>query len=298
MSPLSHLSHLARLASRTRHAEQTTRTTGSMLAVIALATLLLAGCSTLVPLPDESRVAAATLPEAEAGYARVLAEHVNERGEVAFEALRDDPSSASGLPALERYVRAISRTPLQGFSSADARLAHMINAYNALSMYNVIASGIPETHAGLAKVRFFVTRQFLIGGKPLSLYAFENDIIRKLDEPRIHFALNCSAVSCPILPRKMFTAVGLNEELDRETRAFFARTENLRVDHESATIFFNEILNFYAEDFAPRHAPTLIDYAARYAVQDLPRQYRVAFAPYNWTINKQVSAQSPRAHKK
>ena len=277
------------------YAHLTTRTT---LAVIALASLLFTGCSTLVAVPDDSRGTPVSLIEAEAGYARVLEQYVNERGEVTFAALRDDASSKSGLPALEHYVRAISRTSLAGFASTDARLAHMINAYNALSMYNVIASGIPETHAGLAKVRFFVTRQFLIGGKPLSLYAFENDIIRKLDEPRIHFALNCSAVSCPVLPRTMFTAAGLNEQLDRESRAFFARPENLRVDPASRTIFFNEIMSFYTEDFVPRHAPTLIDYAARYVTQDLPRDYTTAFTAYDWTISNQQRPPSPGAHKK
>ena len=257
------------------------------LAVIALASVVMGGCTTLVQVPDETKTSSVTLIDAEASYARVLEQHVNERGEVAFEALRDDPSNLSGLPALERYVRTIDQTSLDGFASSEARLAHMINAYNALSMYNVIASGIPETHAGFAKVRFFVTRQFLIGGKPLSLYAFENEIIRKLDEPRVHFALNCSAVSCPALPQKMFTAASLNQELDRETRAFFAHPENLRVDDGSQTIFFNEILSFYTEDFVPRHASTLINYAARYVSRDLPRDYVIAFTPYNWTIANQ-----------
>ena len=257
------------------------------LAVIAFAALLVSGCTTLVQVPDEPKAESVTLIEAEAGYAGVLEQHVNERGEVAFEALRDDPSNTRGLPALERYVRAIGRTSLTGFASPESRLAHMINAYNALSMYNVIASGVPETHAGLAKIHFFVTQQFLIGGKTLSLYAFENDIIRKLDEPRVHFVLNCSAVSCPVLPRKMFTAASLNEALNRETRAFFVRPENLRVDDASRTIFFNEILRFYTEDFTPRHAPSLIEYAARYVSRDLPRDYATAFSPYDWTVANQ-----------
>ena len=165
-------------------------------------------------------------------------------------------------------------------------------------MYNVIVSGIPEKHAGLAKVRFFVMQQFLIGAKPLSLYAFENDIIRKLDEQRVHFALNCSAVSCPVLHRKMFTAVAINEEVDRETRAFFAQSENLRVDHASRTIFFNEIMSFYTGDFAPCHALTLIEYAARYVTQDSPGEYRIALAQYHWTINNQQRPRSPAHHKK
>jgi hypothetical protein len=87
-----------------------------------------------------------------------------------------------------------------------------------------------------------------------------------------------------VLPRKPFTAEQLNQELDRETRAFFSRPENLAVDHDKRTVFFNEILKFYTEDFSPAHAASLIDYAQRYTSQTLPQGYAIAFAPYDWTV--------------
>lgn len=253
--------------------------------LLACAMLILGGCSTLVQVPPSAQVDVPrlTLAEAERGYARVLQRHVNEQGEVDFSGLRDDAGDG-GIRALERYVTAIAATRLDALPTADSRLAHMINAYNALSMYNVIASGIPPSHDGLAKVRFFLLRKFEIGGVPLSLYAFENDIIRKLNDPRIHFALNCSAVSCPVLPRLPFAADGLDEALDRETRNFFARPENLRIDPASRTVFFNEILSFYREDFTPAHAPDLISYAQRYSRKVIPADYAVAFSRYDWTI--------------
>ena len=254
-----------------------------VMAVIGLA-LSLGACSTVVRVPASTTIdVRVPLKQAEHGYARVLQRHVNERGEVDFAALRDD-ASESGFKALEAYVAAIARTPLQAASSNDARLAHMINAYNALSMYNVIDSGIPLSHDGWAKVKFFVLRKFEIGGVEMSLYAFENDIIRKLDDPRVHFALNCSALSCPVLPRVPFSAEKLNDELDRETRNFFARPENLRINHATRTVFFNEILQFYTEDFTPSHAPDLIAYAQRYSTSKIPADYAVTFAPYDWTI--------------
>ena len=251
-------------------------------ALVAAVLLLLAGCSTLVQVPSAT-APGVPLADAERGYARVLQRHVNDRGEVAFAALRDD-SGDSGMRALEAYVLAIAATPLNAAPGANDRLAHMINAYNALSMYNVIASGIPASHDGFAKVKFFVLRKFKIGGTALSLYAFENDIIRKLNDPRVHFALNCSAVSCPMLPRTPFTATYLDEELDREARNFFARPENLRIDDGQRTVFFNEILRFYTEDFTPAHAPNLIAYAQRYSTKTIAPDYAVAFTRYDWTI--------------
>ncbi len=267
------------------------------LTLAALFVLLLGACSTVVQVPartganagaagsvaDGGDASAISLDHARTGYARVLQRHVNDQGEVDFAALRDDASDA-GLGALESYVQAIAATPLDAAPTQQARLAHMVNAYNALSMYNVIALGIPPSHDGFAKVRFFVLRKFVIGGKPLSLYDFENNVIRKLDEPRVHFALNCSAVSCPVLPRMLYSAGRLDEELERETRSFFARRENLRIDDAQRTVFFNEILKFYTEDFVPAHGINLIAYAQRYANLKIPVDYAVAFSPYNWTI--------------
>ncbi len=251
-------------------------------ASLACCAAVLGACSTFVEVAGD-RTPTLSLAQAERGYAAVLQRHVNQRGEVDFAALQADGSD-SGIRALTGYVQAIAATPLDALPTPDARLAHMINAYNALSMFNVIDSGIPATHAGWAKVKFFILRKFEIDGARMSLYSFENDVIRKLDEPRIHFALNCSAVSCPVLPRVPFSAAGLQAELDRETRAFFARPDNLRIAHAERTVYFNEILKFYTDDFTPAHAPDLIAYAQRYTEARIPPDYAIAFAPYDWTV--------------
>lgn len=240
---------------------------------------LLAGCSTLVPSPD---VPTPTPQAAQAAWARVLASHVNAAGEVDFQALAGDRAD------LDRYVRHVAQVPLDSLPDGPVRLAHMINAYNAMSMYNVLQSGTPASHAGWAKLRFFVLRKLEVGGQAMSLYSFENDVIRPYartrHDPRIHFALNCSALSCPALPRVPFTAAALDAELERETRAFFARPENFRVDVASHAVWLSELLNFYPEDFVPQPAQSLLAYANRYAPQPAPPDYTVRFTPYDWTV--------------
>ncbi len=243
------------------------------------ALMFLSGCSTLVPTPG---VPPPTAQEAEAAWARVLFSRVNDRGEVDFQALAQDRAD------LDQYVRHVAAVPLASLPQGNTRLAHMINAYNALSMYNVVQSGVPATHAGVAKLRFFVLRKFDIGGQTLSLYSFENEVIRPdtraRNDPRVHFALNCSAVSCPTLPRRPFTAQALDAELERETRAFFARSENFRIDVATRTVWLSELLNFYPEDFVPSPAASLLDYANRYVPQPAPPDFNVRFTPYDWTI--------------
>lgn len=238
---------------------------------------LLGGCSTLVPAP----AAPASTPEQALGaWARVLDRFVDARGEVDFPALARDRAD------LDRYVRHVADTPLTQWPDGPQRLAHMINAYNALSMYNVIASGIPATHAGWNKVGFFVLRQLDIGGQRMSLYSFENGVIRPYarGEPRIHFALNCSALACPVLPRQPFGTTVLDAELERETRAFFARPENFRIDRANATVWLSALLDFYPEDFVPVAADSLLAYANRYAPEAAPPGFTVRFTPYDWTI--------------
>ncbi len=246
----------------------------------------LSACSTLVRPPA---VAASTAPVAHAAWARVLNEFVNDRGEVDFTAL------AQKRTDLDAYVRFIADAPLQRMTEGagqDERLAHKINAYNALSMFNVLESGIPETHAGWRKVKFFALRDMTIGGSQMSLYKFENDVIRPYarsrGDPRVHFALNCSAVSCPVLPRVPFTAGSLDAELERETRAFFAKPENFRIDSTHRTVWLSEILKFYPEDFVPLPAKSLVAYALSFAPPASLKEditgYAVQFTPYNWTV--------------
>jgi Protein of unknown function, DUF547 len=239
---------------------------------------LLAGCATVVLPCADSPV---TPQDADAAWARVLQRFVDDDGEVDFAALAKDRAD------LDRVVRHVAVAPLDSGSS-DERLAQMINAYNALSMWNVIDSGIPASHAGLAKLRFFVWRRFVIGGQAMSLYAFENDVIRPLarsaGEPRIHFALNCSAVSCPRLPREPFVGARLQAQLQRETLAFFARPDAYCVDESARTVWISELLDFYPQDFVPQAAPTLAAYAARFAPRPAPADFAVRFTPYDWTI--------------
>ena len=246
---------------------------------ILLLLALLSGCSTFVPAPTLPPPSASV---AQASWAQVLQRFVDDHGEVDFPALAAAPSD------LDTYIRHIADTPLEALPDGPVRLAHMINAYNALSMFNVLRSGIPATHAGFNKVTFFVFRTLEIGGHRLSLRSFENDVIRPYarsrDDPRIHFALNCSALSCPVLPRTPFTADALDAELERETRAFFARPDNFRVDDATHTLWLSELLSFYPEDFVPGVASSLLAYANRYGPRPAPPNYEVRFTPYDWTI--------------
>jgi Protein of unknown function, DUF547 len=222
------------------------------------------------------------VPDAEGAWRRVLARHVDESGRIDFEAVA---KSSADLDAYVAWIAAVDPETSPGtFPTPDSRKAYYLNAYNALAMYNVIASGIPES-LGPIKFRFFFRDRMVMGGKRVSLYRLENSIVRPLGDPRIHFALNCMVRGCPRLPRVPFEAARLDGQLDEAAKLFFSEERNVRRDDSTRTVFFNEILRFYKKDFL-KEAKSLVAYANLYRSSPIPEDYRVRFTPYDWTVNR------------
>ena len=246
----------------------------------ALSLGMLAGCTTLrvvspvTPLPSDEAAA----------WPFVLQQAVDSQGRVNFRGLAAQPGALE--VAVASIGQAAPTNAPERFPALQDRLAFHINAYNALAMYAVVRSGNPERLSLLGRVDFFKLTRLVVGGQPISLYDYENDVIRPLGEERVHFALNCMAVSCPILPQTPFTAAGLDAELDAAARRFFAEPRNVQLNPARRVVRLSSILNFYPEDFL-RRAPSLVAYANRYRADPIPADYKVEFIPYDWTINAQ-----------
>jgi len=216
-------------------------------------------------------------------WREVLARHVNERGEVDFRAVAADKDLDAFL---DDVARVSPRSAPQSFPDRQAELAYYLNAYNALSMFNVIDSGFPKSLGAARRVVFFGVKRFTVGGERMSLYTLENDVIRPLGDERVHFALNCMSVSCPRLPREPFLPAQLDQTLEQKAREFFAERRNLEVLPERKLVRVSSILKFYREDFLAK-SPTLIAYINRYAKSAIPEDYAVEFIPYDWSVNDQ-----------
>jgi hypothetical protein len=242
--------------------------TASLLAFVA-------ACST-VPVPSSASRGA---DPAEA-WARVLAGYVDKLGRVDFAALATHRSD------LDSYVAYIAATPPDGIADPTRRLAYLINAYNALSMYNVLDSGIPQRLDFFGRVEFFRLRHVVVGGEAISLYDLETEKIRSFGDERVHFALNCMSVSCPRLPQVPFDGKILDRQLDAAAREFFAEPRNLTIDRLRHEIWLSKILSFYQDDFLSR-APSLARYVDRWRSDTLPDNYEIRFFAYDWTINRQ-----------
>ncbi len=227
-----------------------------------------------------------TLPN----WAFVLNTFVDTQGRTDFKALSQSTQGMRHLRAFTDAIGEVSPTANpELFAQRNEVLSYHINAYNALAMLGVIERDIPDGFTSfVSRASFFRFRNVRIGGKSTNLYDYENKVIRPLDEPRAHFALNCMVRDCPRLPQKVFTAELLDEQLELLTREFFSKERHLRIDTENKTAHVSSILKFYTEDFvASGKKNDLPQYINQYLDAPIPSDFKVKFIAYDWRINQQ-----------
>ncbi|MGK0359604.1 MAG: hypothetical protein ACI9U2_001906 [Bradymonadia bacterium] len=213
-------------------------------------------------------------------WSEVLKTHVNTQGEV------DYPTLLQNRAPLEKFVSQLAvmgpKTRPELFKTEQDKLAYYINAYNALTMFNVLNRYPDIKSVTDAKVSFFVLTEFELDGDEVDLRALENDIVRvEFTEPRIHFALNCASVGCPRLPNEPFLPATLEAQLEREAQQFLHEKRNVK--WEGSTVWLSEIFNWYSTDFKP----TPIDWIRAKAKPnlDLPAKAAVKHQAYDWRLN-------------
>ncbi|BAP88994.1 putative uncharacterized protein [Burkholderiales bacterium GJ-E10] len=258
------------------------------IAAIGIGLLLYAGTagSGRVPIRQDEL----TIPAWEALWTKVLERHVDDAGHVDFAGLARDHHDLDRVVAFVAAVDPVSQP--QRFPDRSSRLAYYLDAYNALAMDGVVEAGVPASLGGWRKFVFFYLQKFAVGGKRISLYDLENDVLRPMGDERIHFVLNCMVVSCPRLPRTAFTAKALQRQLDDARRAFLAERRNVRVDRQRHEVWLSDIFAFYTRDFLD-HAPSLIAYVNRYRTSAIPPGFRVRFYEYDWTVNARARVRRP-----
>ena len=197
--------------------------------------------------------------------------------------------------ALTEYLHALSRVgerEFEGWSRAE-QVAFLINAYNAYTVEKILTR-YPDIRSIWDFGKFFGNpfrdEFFSLLGRSMSLDGIEHGILRKrYREPRIHYAVNCASIGCPMLREEAYVAARLEAQLEEQAVRFLSdRTRNRFRD---ARLEVSKIFDWYKEDFEPR-----AEYFARYAgILGMPQgaSPRLAFLDYDWALNDSRSS-SPR----
>jgi hypothetical protein len=231
-----------------------------------------------------------------------LAAAANASGRIDYRRLRASAEWARAVDA----ARALQRAPLAELVGRAGRLAFWINVYNALALHGIVALGIRRSVHEV--VLFFARVSYRIGGFLLSLDDIEHGILRgnrrrpfppfrpfrRLDprgalaldsvDPRIHFALNCGAQSCP--PVGVYRAPAIDQQLDLAARNFI--NQAVILDGEGR-IACSKIFRWYRVDF--EQAGGLVPFLLRYLDEGPVRAAipagmapRLRWTPYHWTL--------------
>jgi Protein of unknown function, DUF547 len=252
-------------------------------AVVCVLAGAVAACTHIMPPPTSP---ASAPPAPDEAWARVLQRAVDRQGRLDFTLVAHDRTDLDSYLA---YVAQVSpHTHATLFPSRPDALAYYLNSYNALALYGVILKRPSDFDSFPARVKFFKLTTYRVGGQSVSLYDYENAIIRPLGEPRVHFALNCMVIGCPRLPQLPFRAQILEQQLEAAAQEFCNSVQHVQVQPERRTVRLSEIFRFYTADFVnERVAPSLIAYINRYRTQKIPEDFAIEFIPYNWLLNTQ-----------
>jgi hypothetical protein len=179
----------------------------------------------------------------------------------------------------------------------EEQMAFLINAYNAFTVEKILTR-YPDIGSiwdfGRIFGHPFKDRFFTLLGRRSSLDHLEHEILRKrYAEPRVHYAVNCAAVSCPMLREEAYVAARLDGQLEEQARRFLSDRSRNRL--RGGRLEVSKIFDWYAEDFGERSR-----YFARYAavLAERPDEQQIIangdaplrFLDYDWTLNDFASS--------
>ena len=186
-----------------------------------------------------------------AAFDCILKRYVLEDGTVKYAALK------ASLDPLTRFVQQIGAVSPEShpalFRSRAHKLAYWLNTYNALVLW-AMAQEYPEKkdrlNSLIGRYQFFMRMKFKVGGRDFSLNDIEtNEIRKRFQEPRIHFAIVCASRGCPWLSRDAYTGERLEEQLEARTKLFINQIRNVRVNGGQREISLSQIFQWYQRDF-------------------------------------------------
>lgn len=204
----------------------------------------------------------------------LLQKNVSKSGHVNYKGFQKDSNQ------LQAYLSELSANVPTKSWSKNATLAYWINAYNAytvkLILDNYPTKSIKDINDPWGK------KFFSLGDKKYSLEEIEHEILRKMEEPRIHFAINCASFSCPNLLNEAYSETKLEQQLTASAKNFINdKTKNTITANK---IEISKIFDWFAGDFKKKGS--VIDFLNQYSTVKISKKAKINYKEYNWSLNE------------
>ncbi|MEJ7691548.1 DUF547 domain-containing protein [Daejeonella sp.] len=214
---------------------------------------------------------------------KLLKEHVNASGMVNYKGFKRDKSE------FDAYLKTLSDNPPQKNWSQNDEKAFWINAYNAYTISLILqkypVKSIKDIAGKIYKVNTPWDIKFInIGGKQYDLNNIEHSILRKkFNDPRIHFALVCAAMSCPRLRNEAYAGAKLNAQLETAGKDFLNDKAKNSITADKAEL--SKYFTWYGGDFTKNGS--LVDFINKYSKTQINSNTKISYLDYSWSLNEQ-----------
>src|SRR5690606_6695573 len=207
-------------------------------------------------------------------WTAILQKYVSEDGKVDYKNLKTDKAS------LTKYITYLSENTPKDHWPKEETLAYWINAYNALTVDLILRHYPIESIKDIKNP--WKQRLWKLGNKWYSLDEIEHDILREMNEPRIHFAIVCASVSCPKLQNEAYEASKLNTQLTKATKAFLNDPTKNYISQNDLEL--SKIFQWFTKDF--KQHGSLIDFLNQYSDINISENAKTKYKDYNWRLNE------------
>ncbi len=205
---------------------------------------------------------------------QLLKKYVDEEGNVNYTGFKNNVAD------LNVYLETLAQNPPSSSWGKNEKLAYYINLYNAATV-KLIVDNYP-----LKSIKDIPNRWekewISIGGETISLNDIEHKILRKMNEPRIHFAINCASESCPKLLNTAFKAQNIEKLLSKATVDFVNDKKRNRFENETAEL--SRIFKWFKSDFTKK--ASLLEYINVYLDNPIDKNAKVEYLDYDWSLNE------------
>lgn len=203
-------------------------------------------------------------------------------GKVDYKSILEDKSFDSIL----NEFSSVSIAEYNTFKEEE-KISFLINSYNAFTI-KLILNHYPIKSIrkiGIFPLAAWREEFFNLLGKDRSLGWIEHEKLRKdFNEPRIHFAIVCASIGCPILIPEAYTSKKLENQLQTVRNNFLNDKTKNRFDKEKNTLYISEIFKWFEKDFTKQ--TTIPEYISESLKKEIPENVEIEYTFYDWNLNE------------
>ena len=224
-------------------------------------------------------------------FNKLLKKYVDKNGMVNYKAWH---ASTTDRSTLTTYLEHLGQASFNQPAQRNAQLAYWINAYNAVTIEGILRVYPTKSirkHTKPVGYNIWKNLKLHVADKKINLEDIEHKVLRKMNEPRIHFAIVCASIGCPRLLNEAYSAEKMEQQLTVNTKDFFSRSQNLQIDPNSRQIKLSKLLDWYGSDFGGDINTQLTAYQKYWPAESVqavaPGGFSIGYLSYDWNLNTQ-----------